>query len=204
MNKSVVILILVIVGGLFVLGFQGKSPTGANNTSMEKNPNAIIETSMGTIEIELFADTMPITTGNFIKLAEKGFYDEVKFHRVIPNFMIQGGDPNSKGADETLYGSGGPGYTIEDEHIEDELLTNIRGTIAMANAGPRTGGSQFFINLSDNTYLDFDKEPLTSKHPVFGRVIKGMEVIEAIGQVETGARDIPTEPVIIKGITIQK
>lgn len=167
------------------------------------NSIALIKTTQGNIEIELFEDTMPITTGNFIKLAEEHFYDGIKFHRVIDGFMIQAGDPNTKGADVMSYGMGGPGYTIQDEFVEGELLSNVRGTIAMANTGqPNSGGSQFFINTVDNTGLDFNKEPFSSKHPVFGRVVKGMDVVDAISMTETGARDLPVEPIVIESITI--
>ncbi len=178
----------------------------AYNTKMtnETNPVAVMQTNKGTIEIELFADTMPITAGNFTKLAKEGFYDGIKFHRVIENFMIQGGDPNTKTADVSSYGAGGPGYVIADEHVAGEYLTNVRGTIAMANRGPQSGGSQFFINLVDNTGLDFDKEPLTSKHPVFGRVISGMEVVDAIGQAQTLPGDRPVEDVVIEKLTIKE
>lgn len=169
----------------------------------EMNPTAVFKTSMGVIEIELFADLMPITTDNFISLAESGFYNGTKFHRVIEGFMIQGGDPNSKGTDESIYGTGGPEKNVQDEFVEGELLTNTRGTIAMANTGqPNSGGSQWFINLVDNTNLDFNKPPFTSKHPVFGRVLKGMDVVDAIGAVETKARDIPVTPVVIESIEI--
>lgn len=168
------------------------------------NPVAVLTTNRGVIELELFADTMPITAGNFIKLAEEGFYNNTKFHRVIENFMIQGGDPNSKTDNVMTYGQGGPGYAIADEHIKGEYLTNVRGTIAMANSGPNSGGSQFFINLVDNTFLDFDKEPLTSKHPVFGRVVNGMDVVDAIGQTETDPRDLPVEPVVVERVTIKR
>lgn len=168
------------------------------------NPVAVLTTNRGVIELELFADTMPITAGNFIKLAEEGFYNQTKFHRVIENFMIQGGDPNSKTDDVMTYGRGGPGYAIADEHIKGEYLTNVRGTIAMANSGPNSGGSQFFINLIDNTFLDFDKEPLSSQHPVFGRVVSGMDVVDAIGQTETDPRDLPLEPVVVEKVEIVK
>lgn len=168
------------------------------------NRIAVFTTNKGTFEIELFEDKMPITTGNFIKLAEEKFYDGTKFHRVINNFMIQAGDPNSKGDNVASYGTGGPGYTIQDEFVEDPLLSNVRGTIAMANTGqPNSGGSQFFINTVNNTGLDFNKEPFSSKHPVFGRVVKGMDVIDAISAVKTGERDLPVDPVIIKSVTIK-
>ncbi len=178
-----------------------------NNSIMSNtnNPVAIITTSLGVIELELFADQMPITTENFIRLAESGFYNETKFHRVIEGFMIQGGDPNSRGTDESIYGTGGPDYTITDEFVDGNQLTNTRGSIAMANTGqPNSGGSQWFINLVDNTALDFNKPPFTSKHPVFGRVVKGMDVVDAIGKTETKERDIPVTPVIIVSISISE
>ncbi len=147
---------------------------------------------------------MPITTANFVKLAEEGFYNGIKFHRIIDGFMIQAGDPNTKGDNTLSYGSGGPGYTIQDEFVEGELLTNTRGTIAMANTGqPNSGGSQFFINTVDNKPLDWnDTIAPQSKHPVFGRVVNGMDIVDAISQVETGPRDLPVEPVIIESVTI--
>jgi len=147
---------------------------------------ALLETSKGNIKIELFMDTMPITAGNFKKLVEKGFYDGVIFHRVIPGFMVQGGDP-------TGTGMGGPGYNIEDEFTDNNK--NDRGTISMANAGPNTGGSQFFLNVANNNNLD-------PKHPVFGKVIEGMDVVDAIVNVETGPQDKPKEDVVIKKATI--
>lgn len=166
-----------------------------------ENQLVTLSTTMGDITLELFSKDMPITTGNFLKLVRDGFYDGTKFHRVIDGFMIQGGDPNSKGDDTNIYGQGGPGYTIEDEFVEGELLTNMRGTISMANTGqPNSGGSQFFINLVDNTALDFNKEPFSSKHPVFGRVVEGMNVVDAIAKVETGVRDIPADAVVIEQV----
>ncbi|MDS0257327.1 peptidylprolyl isomerase [Thermoplasmatales archaeon AK] len=141
----------------------------------------LLETSMGNIKIQLF-DDMPITAGNFKKLVEKGFYNGVIFHRVIPGFMIQGGDP-------TGTGMGGPGYTIKDEF--NRKYRNSRGTISMANAGPNTGGSQFFINVVDNHYLD-------GKHPVFGKVVEGMDVVDAISNVKRDRNDRPLNAVTIR------
>ncbi len=176
----------------------------AYNVAMtnENNPIARVQTNLGTYEIELFEDTMPITAGNFIKLAEEGFYNGVKFHRVIDGFMIQGGDPITKTDEFLRYGTGGPGYAIPDEHIAGEYLTNVRGTISMANSGPNSGGSQFFINVADNTNLDFDKPPLSSKHPVFGRIVSGMDVVDKIAQVEVNERDLPLEEVVMESVTI--
>jgi len=135
----------------------------------------LLQTTMGDVKIELLDKTMPITAGNFRKLVGQGFYDGTIFHRVIPNFMIQGGDPQGTGL-------GGPGYTIKDELPADNR--NARGTISMANAGPNTGGSQFFINVVDNHRLD-------RKHPVFGRVVGGMEVVDAISRTPTDDEDRP-------------
>lgn len=157
----------------------------------DNNPVAKLTTNQGVIELELFQDTMPVTTGNFIKLVKEGFYDGIKFHRVIDGFMIQGGDPITKTEEYLRYGTGGPGYTIPDEFIAGKYLTNVRGTIAMANAGPDTGGSQFFINLVNNTNLD-------SKHPVFGRVLNGMGVVDAIAKVKVNQRNLPLETVMIE------
>jgi peptidylprolyl isomerase len=171
------------------------------------NPTATFTTNRGTITLELFADVMPITTDNFIKLAEDGFYNNTKFHRVIAGFMIQGGDPNSKGDNPATYGQGGPGYTIQDEFVEDPRLTNTRGSIAMANTGqPNSGGSQFFINLVDNENLDFNvPDPNNSRHPVFGRVIDGMDIVDTIGaSLTTAPGNVPVEPVIIESITITR
>lgn len=168
----------------------------------ENNPVAEVVTNLGTFKLELFEDTMPVTAGNFIKLATEGFYDGIKFHRIIDGFMIQGGDPLTKTSDVSRYGTGGPGYAIPDEHIAGEFLTNVRGTISMANSGPNSGGSQFFINVADNTNLDFDKQPLTSKHPVFGRIASGMDIIDLISKVETNERDLPVEPVVIESVKI--
>ena len=168
----------------------------------DKNPVAKVTTNQGLFEIELFEDTMPVTAGNFIKLAKEGFYDGIKFHRIIENFMIQGGDPITKTDEVLRYGTGGPGYSIPDEHVTGEYLTNVRGTLSMANSGPESGGSQFFINTADNTNLDFDKQPLQSKHPVFGRILSGMDTIDKISVVETNERDAPLEPVVIESVEI--
>jgi len=152
---------------------------------METN-TVVVQTNKGDIVIELFED-MPITAGNFKKLVSQGFYNGVIFHRVIKGFMLQGGDPDGTGM-------GGPGYTIKDEFTDHNR--NDRGTISMANAGPNTGGSQFFINLVNNNFLD-------PKHPVFGKVIQGMEVVDSIAQVKTGANDRPVEEVKIVRATFR-
>ena len=150
--------------------------------TMNNSTKVVLKTNMGDILIELYED-MPITTGNFEKLVKDGFYDGVIFHRVIDGFMIQGGDPQGTGM-------GDPGYTIKDEFTHKGGNKNNRATISMANAGPNTGGSQFFINLADNNFLD-------SKHPVFGEVIEGMDVVDKIAKVEKDANDKPLEDVTI-------
>lgn len=173
------------------------------NDAPTTNPKVTFHTNKGDVTLELFADAMPITTGNFLKLAKEGFYDGIKFHRIIDGFMIQGGDPNTKTDNTATYGQGGPGYTIQDEFISDPRLSNVRGTIAMANTGqPNSGGSQFFINLVDNTGLDFDKPPAQSSHPVFGHVISGMNIVDIIGKVETDGRDLPVDPVVIESVSV--
>lgn len=171
----------------------------------DMNPVAVLETNKGTIEIELFEDTMPITAGNFKKLINEGFYDGIKFHRVIEGFMIQGGDPITKTDEVMRYGTGDPGYAIPDEHVVGDKMSNVRGSISMANSGPNSGGSQFFINLVDNTNLDFDKQPLSSKHPVFGQIVAGMDVVDAIGGVDvTPGSNLPIEPIIIEKATVRE
>jgi cyclophilin family peptidyl-prolyl cis-trans isomerase len=153
------------------------------------NPTVTIETNHGTITAEMFAERAPETTGNFMKLAKDGFYDGVIFHRVIDDFMIQGGDPDGTGR-------GGPGYTIDDE-FHPELKHDAAGYLSMANAGPNTGGSQFFITLVPTPWLD-------GKHAVFGKVTDGMDVVEAIGKVPTGAGDRPREDVVMEKVTVQE
>jgi cyclophilin family peptidyl-prolyl cis-trans isomerase len=148
--------------------------------------NATMQTNHGAIEIELFDDDAPKTVENFKKLARDGFYNGVIFHRVIQDFMIQGGDP-------TGTGSGGPGYQFEDEFNDNKV---VRGALAMANAGPNTNGSQFFIVTADATpWLD-------GKHTVFGRVTNGMDVVDTIEQVDTGPGDKPREDVRIESVAI--
>lgn len=153
------------------------------------NHIAIIETNLGTIELELFEDQTPITAQNFIDLAQKGFYDGVIFHRVIDGFMIQGGDP-------TGTGMGGPDYTIEDEFLPTLQFTG-EGVLAMANTGrPHTGGSQFFITLAATPWLN-------GHHTIFGKVVRGMEVVRKIGKVATDPSDRPLEDVVMKHVSIR-
>ncbi|HZX44257.1 MAG TPA: peptidylprolyl isomerase [Candidatus Nanoarchaeia archaeon] len=149
---------------------------------------AVFDTTKGTFEIQLYTDKAPITTQNFIDLTNKGFYNGQKFHRVIDGFMVQGGDPNGDG-------TGGPGYTIKDE-FHPELRHDSEGILSMANRGPNTGGSQFFITLAPTGWLD-------DKHAVFGKVIKGMDIVRSIGSSPTGPGDKPLQDIIIKKITIK-
>lgn len=157
----------------------------------ESKPIAIIQTNMGTIEIELFADKTPKTVENFIGLANKGYYNGVIFHRVIDKFMIQGGDPTGTGrGGESLWGG-----RFEDEIVPD-LKHDSEGILSMANAGPNTNGSQFFITLVPTPWLD-------GKHTVFGKVIKGIDVVRSIGKVQTNQQDRPLKDVIMEKVTIQ-
>ena len=151
------------------------------------NRNAQFKTNMGEFTIELFEDKAPITTKNFVDLIEKGFYNGLTFHRIIDGFMIQGGCP-------TGTGTGGPGYKIKDEFHKD-LRHDSKGILSMANAGPNSGGSQFFITLAATPWLD-------NKHAVFGKVTDGLDVVEKIGKVKTGGADRPLNPVVVESITL--
>ncbi len=160
------------------------------------NPTATLETSLGTMTVELFTDLMPKTAGNFIALAESGFYDGLHFHRVIQNFMVQFGCPHSKDPNSSRAGTGdSPNGRIQDEHPENAKLSNEPATLSMANTGqPNSGGCQFFINIVHNDYLDWFS-PGPSKHPVFGKVIDGMDVLAQIDSTPTEAGDRPVTPV---------
>lgn len=178
-RKSIIFIIAVIV----LLGIVVVNMNSENNNTKVK-----LETNQGDIVIELYSE-MPVTAGNFKKLVGEGFYDGIIFHRVIDGFMLQGGDPEGTG-------TGGPGYEIEDEFTKTDLDRNDRGTISMANSGPNTGGSQFFINLVNNNNLD-------GRHPVFGKVVEGMDVVDKIGKVDTDAQDRPLEEVkILKAVIL--
>ena len=151
-----------------------------------KNYEAVLTTSMGDIKINLFEKEAPITVNNFVKLAKEGFYDGLIFHRVIPDFMIQGGDP-------TGTGTGGPGYKFEDEITGKPI---VKGTLAMANSGPNTNGSQFFIVTAEETPW------LNNLHTNFGEVIEGLEIVDQISLVETNSSDKPLTNVVIEKIVI--
>lgn len=202
------ILILLVLGVYFLFIYNpgdSDEPDESEKTIVEDNNidnplknmtnmTAIIKTNFGEIELELFSGDAPKTVANFVKLSGEGFYDGIKFHRIIKGFMIQGGDPLTK--DDSLkdrWGTGGPGYQFEDEiHANNK---NVVGTISMANAGPNTNGSQFFINTANNDFLN-------TKHTVFGKVIKGMDIVAKIENTSTDSSDRPIENVIIESIKI--
>lgn len=152
------------------------------------NKIAEFDTNKGNFKIELFGDKAPLTVGNFIKLVDQGFYNGLIFHRVISNFMIQGGCPHGTGR-------GGPGWTIRDEFHSD-LKHDSKGILSMANAGPNTGGSQFFITVAPTPWLD-------THHSIFGKVIEGLDVIDTISKVDTGRNDKPLQDVVINNIILK-
>jgi cyclophilin family peptidyl-prolyl cis-trans isomerase len=194
MNLKMIVLI-VVLGFFAVFAQEEKVDTKQTQTKTESNQMtvAVIKTNMGTIEIELFEKQTPRTVGNFVGLANKGYYNGVIFHRVIENFMIQGGDPTGTGrGGESFYGG-----KFEDE-IVAELKHDSPGILSMANAGPNTNGSQFFITLVPTSWLD-------GKHTVFGKVISGMDVVQAIGKVQTSKPgDRPLKDVKMESVTIEK
>ncbi len=219
MNKGIQIILsiflMIIIGGLILLALNtnqkseiqntnqilnSKSEITNNNNGQQENMNeetkiVILKTNKGDIKLELFARQTPKTVANFIKLTNENFYDGVRFHRVIKNFMIQSGDPLSKDvANKSMWGTGGPGYQFEDEFVQG--LSNVKGTISMANSGPGTNGSQFFINTVDNLYLD-------GRHTVFGKVIEGMDVVDKINNTPTNSDDKPLEDVLIADVMVE-
>lgn len=157
-----------------------------------RTSTVILETNLGNIEIALLLDKAPKTVDNFLKLSAAGFYDNTKFHRVIKGFMIQGGDPYTKGEDTSVYGTGGPGYKFADEQND---LPMVRGMLAMANSGPNTNGSQFFIITATSTPW------LVGKHTIFGQVISGMETVDKIENLKVDGRDLPLSSATIQKIT---
>lgn len=199
MKKAVACVTAVMMFAVFSFAAEVKENAKKPELTGEKNmvtgekkakvTTATIKTNLGEIVLELFTDKAPKTTANFIALAEKGFYDGVIFHRVIPKFMIQGGDP-------TGTGRGGPGYKFDDEFHPD-LNHAKAGVISMANAGPNTNGSQFFITVAPTPFLD-------NKHAVFGKVIEGMDLAIKISEVPTLPGDRPKDKVVMEKITIKK
>jgi len=169
------------------------------------NPIATFKTSLGSFKAELYLDKMPGTAGNFIELVENGFYNGLHFHRVIKGFMIQFGCPYSCDPKSPQAGTGGPPHgTIKDEHPDDAKISNEPGTLSMANTGrPNSGGSQFFINTIHNNYLDWFT-PGQSKHPVFGKVTEGLDIVQQIESTPTGPGDRPVTPVQVESITVER
>jgi len=168
------------------------------------NPTAVLSTSQGEITVELYMDQMPVTAKNFLDLAGSGFYDGLHFHRVIPGFMLQFGCPHSKDPNSHRAGTGGPPHgTIQDEFPADAKLSNEPGTLSMANTGrPNSGGSQFFINTVHNSFLDWFDGSTPSKHPVFGRVIEGMDVVSKIEALGSRSGQV-SQPIQMVKITVQ-
>lgn len=187
------ILIALIVLLVVVVAPSSKS---TNKIMTGKTTTVVLETTLGNIEISLDGEKAPVTVENFLKLSQTGFYEKTKFHRVIKGFMIQGGDPYTKGEDTSVYGTGGPGYQFEDEQND---LQMVRGVIAMANSGPNTNGSQFFIVTAASAPW------LTGKHTVFGKVISGMETVDKIEATRTNGSpyDRPITPVVIEKVIIK-
>ena len=192
---SVAAIAAVLGAGYWLIFINGQDVTNQAEKIMQEITKATFHTTKGDIVIELAGADAPNTVANFVKLAQSGFYDGTKFHRVIKGFMIQGGDPLSKDdAKAAQWGTGGPGYQFKDE-IRPGNRNDI-GTISMANAGPNTNGSQFFINTAANNFLD-------TKHTVFGRVVAGLDVVKAIETTPTGSNDRPVEPMVITSITLE-
>jgi len=199
-NIILTIALIFLIGfGFFLISKYTSDDEPVNeNTGQDQdreNSQAIIKTSMGDITVELYDTDAPKTVENFIKLTGENFYDNTRFHRVIKDFMIQAGDPFTKHVSlKDKWGTGGPGYTFEDEINSRKL---IKGSLAMANSGPNTNGSQFFIISTEATpWLD-------GLHTNFGQVISGMDIIERIENVETGEADQPIEDVMIEEIVIK-
>ena len=186
---------MVFLGVWFIISKLNETPATPINTNSVKIMNAILHTNKGNITVEFLPESAPNTVANFIKLAQAGFYDGIKFHRVIKGFMIQAGDPLSKDDSKiNEWGTGGPGYKFADELSGKE--TYLQGTLAMANAGPNTNGSQFFIVTAVDAHLP-------PSYTVFGKVTSGMDTALSIENVKTGAGDRPIEPVIIGSISLK-
>jgi cyclophilin family peptidyl-prolyl cis-trans isomerase len=194
--KQIMIMLMITLGVWTCNGQDaGKVDTTKNQTKTESKEMtvAVIKTNMGTIEIELFADQTPKTVENFVGLAKKDYYNGVIFHRVIPNFMIQGGDPT---------GTGRGGASLWGKPFADEIVPSLvfdePGILAMANSGPNTNGSQFFITVAATTWLN-------GNHTIFGKVIEGMDVVYAISKVATSKPgDKPLKDVVMESVTIEQ
>ncbi|HAJ93504.1 MAG TPA: peptidylprolyl isomerase [Synergistaceae bacterium] len=186
--KILVLLTFLITVSAFIKAFAASSASAAEAEAAIKRQTAVFETSMGTFKIELYNDLAPNTVKNFTDLIKKKYYDGIIFHRVIDEFMIQGGCPQGTGM-------GGPGYSIKDEFGKG-LKHDKPGKLSMANSGPDSGGSQFFITLAPCPWLD-------GKHAIFGHVSEGMDVVEKIGKVPTDSRDRPLKKVVIEKLTVK-
>ena len=193
---SIVAIIFIMAVGFFYFDGSNQSQEVAQSQDVgdSKQIQAIIETNFGNIVIEFFPDKAPGHVENFIKLANDGYYDGTTFHRVIPGFMIQGGDPNTKSDDRSTHGQGGPGYTINAEFND---ISHVRGIVSMARTNdPNSAGSQFFIIVSDSIFLD-------NQYTVFGRVVEGIDVADKIVNVPRDNQDNPNDRVVVKRISIR-
>ena len=190
-----VVIILILVGVFYYGRRTSKSNDEQTPMDQYSNITVVLKTNKGDITLELSTTEATVTTDNFVKLSQEGFYNGTKFHRVIKGFMIQGGDPLTKDDSQmAMWGTGGPGYQFADEINQIKLE---RGVIAMANSGPNTNGSQFFIITAEATpWLD-------GKHTAFGRVTAGMEVVDAIEATPTGGPDLPLEPIVINSVEVR-
>jgi cyclophilin family peptidyl-prolyl cis-trans isomerase len=196
-STTITVLLLVavaVVAGWFYITAKDNKNDMDNADGVAGVRSAVLKTNMGDIEIEFFGKEAPTTVENFVTLAKNGFFDGTKFHRVIKDFMIQGGDPLSKGDDKSMYGRGGPGYQFADEQVNIKLE---KGIVAMANSGPNTNGSQFFIITADATpWLD-------GKHTPFARVISGMDIVEKIENTPVSENDIPVTAVVVTAVELK-
>jgi len=198
-NPTAIFYIAIIIIITLLIGFASSSNSRGQVKIIKinkiNNIMVTLETSLGNIDLELYPDQAPKTVENFVKLAKEGFYEDTKFHRVIKGFMIQGGDPYTKGQDSSVYGTGGPGYKFADEPND---LPMLRGTLAMANSGPNTNGSQFFITTAETPWL---QGALT----IFGKVVSGMEVVDIIEAVKTTGdpSNRPITPVTINKVVVK-
>lgn len=191
---TTILTLAVIINTAFTAEHKVKTTKGGVELEKLKNTKAVIETKYGNIEIKFFPEAAPNHVKNFTKLAKEGFYDGTIFHRIIPGFMIQGGDPNTKGNDKSIYGRGGPGYSVK---AEFNKTSHKRGILSMARAmDPNSAGSQFFIVVADSTFLD-------GQYTVFGEVVKGMDVADKIVNLPRNANDLPDERVEMKVKTIE-
>jgi peptidyl-prolyl cis-trans isomerase B (cyclophilin B) len=192
--KNFILFLIIFFAGVAYAGTKDQKFTKEEIKKMAET-KAVIETKFGNIELRFFPEVAPSQVNNFVELTKKGFYDGTTFHRVIPGFMIQGGDPNSKNPDKSTHGMGGPGYTVKAEFNDKP---HKRGTLSMARAAnPDSAGSQFFICVADSPFLD-------RQYTVFGEVVSGMEVIDKIVSQPRDGRDNPNERIETKVKVVEK